>query len=66
MDTFSNSAYNSGNFTSNNNQTGDRGINEDVIDAINQFKHLDQGAGINQVVSLLQGKYTESQVKWVA
>jgi hypothetical protein len=27
---------------------------------------LDQGAGINQVVSLLQGKYTESQVKWVA
>jgi hypothetical protein len=63
MDTFSNSAYNAGNFTNNSNQSGSRGIHGDVIDVINQFKHLDQGAEINQVVTRLQGKYSESQVK---
>ncbi|GAB5587641.1 Replication factor A protein 2 [Umbelopsis nana] len=63
MDTFSNSAYNAGNFTNNSNQSGNRGIHGDVIDVINQFKHLDQGAEINQVVTRLQGKYSESQVR---
>ncbi|KAI8577146.1 hypothetical protein K450DRAFT_253089 [Umbelopsis ramanniana AG] len=62
-DTFSTSAYNASNFMGNSQKSGGRGVNEDVIEVIQQFGHLDQGAEINQVVTRLQGKYTETQVK---
>lgn len=63
MDNFTSSAYNAGNFKSNNDQGSGGGIHKEVIAVINQFAHLDQGAEINQVVSRLQGKYSEPQVK---
>ncbi|KAJ2959910.1 hypothetical protein NQZ79_g4695 [Umbelopsis isabellina] len=63
MDNFTSSAYNAGNFKSNNDQGSGGGIHKEVITVINQFAHLDQGAEINQVVSRLQGKYSEPQVK---
>jgi hypothetical protein len=63
METFSTSAYNASNFVGNSQKSSGRGINEDVIEVIQQFGHLDQGAEINQVVTRLQGKYTETQVK---
>jgi hypothetical protein len=63
MSNFTSSPYNASNFTSTTDQGSGGGIHKEIIAVINQFAHLDQGAEINQVVSRLQGKYSEPQVK---
>ncbi|KAI8888455.1 replication protein A, subunit RPA32 [Backusella circina FSU 941] len=42
---------------------GNRGINDDVSDAIKSFSYLEEGASIDQIVFKLKGMYSEGQIK---